>query len=89
MSYYQRGLTLALSGLRRGSQRSLYSGVALMVWAAWRRSRQRQLVYRRVLQRNEALLVRAGRKDQPRIVVDASLAAQVHRRRVKLPAEGR
>jgi hypothetical protein len=81
VSYYQRGLTQALSGLRRGSQRSLYSGVALLVWAAWRRSNRRRLLYRRVLHRDEALLIRSGRQDQPRIVVDDALAGQVHRRR--------
>lgn len=80
MSYYQRGLTQALSGLRRGNQRSLYSGAALLVWAAWRRSKKRRLLYRRVLQHDEAVLIRAGRRDQPRIVVDDALADQVHRR---------
>ena len=88
MSYYQRGLTQALSGLRRGNQRSLYSGAALLVWAAWRRSKKRRLLYRRVLRRDEAVLIRAGRKDQPRVVVDDALADQVHRRRSDKPLAG-
>ncbi|HKX75339.1 MAG TPA: hypothetical protein VJR05_08100 [Acidimicrobiia bacterium] len=88
MSYYQRGLTQALSGLRRGNQRSLYSGAALLVWAAWRRSKKRRLLYRRVLHRDEAVLIRAGRKDQPRVVVDDALADQVHRRRSDKPVAG-
>ncbi len=84
---YERGLTRALGGLRTGSQRSLYSGVALLLYASWRRSKRRRLLYRRVLRGSEAVMVRAGRRDGERIVVDDVLADQVRRPGSKKPSK--
>jgi len=85
-----RGITRTLRGLRTGDQRTLYTGVALVAYSVWRRRKgSRTLVYRRVLRKDQALLIRAGRRDTERIVVPDDLADQVEWRRKQVPSRKR
>ena len=56
------GIDRLVRGLRRGDQRLIYSGAALLAMALWRRSRQREprLVYRRELKPGKAVTVHLG-----------------------------
>ncbi|MDP3983840.1 MAG: hypothetical protein Q8Q52_02385 [Acidimicrobiia bacterium] len=75
------GLNTSLRGLRTGNQRALFSGVALLLYGVWRRQHhRRELIYRRVLRQDEAILVKTGRGSGERIVIDDNLARQVRHR---------
>jgi hypothetical protein len=85
-----RGISKTLQGLRTGDQRTLYTGVALVAYSVWRRKKgSRKLVYRRVLRKDQALLIRAGRRDTEKIVVPDDLADQVEWRKKPIPSRQR
>lgn len=85
-----RGVTKTLQGLRTGDQRTLFTGVVLVAYSLWRRKKgTRQLVYRRVLRKDQALLIRAGRRDTEKIVVPDDLADQVEWRKKQVPSRKR
>jgi len=72
------GINRTFRGLRHGDQRSLFTGVAIVAYSVWRRRKDsRRLLYRRVLRKDEALLIRAGRRDTKKIIVPEELADQV------------
>jgi hypothetical protein len=76
------GITRTFRGLRSGDQRTLYTGAAILAYSIWKRRKDsRRLLYRRVLKKDEALLIRAGRRDTARIIVPDDLADQVALRR--------
>lgn len=72
-----------MRGLRTGDPRSLYAGVALIVFGLWRRSRQqetRKLIYRKTLRPGEALLIRPSASGAERLVVSEEFAAEAKRK---------
>jgi hypothetical protein len=85
-----RGISRTLRGLRTGDQRSLFTGVAIVAYSMWRRKKgSRKLIYRRVLRKDQALLIRAGRRDTEKIVVPDDLADQVEWRKKQVPSRKR
>jgi hypothetical protein len=78
MTQMRAGITKTFQGLRTGDQRTLFTGVALVIFSVWRRGRgTRELVYRRVLREDEALMIKTGTRSGSRVVVSADLADQV------------
>ncbi len=85
-----RGISRTLRGLRTGDQRTLFTGVAIVAYSLWRREKgSRKLVYRRVLRKDQALLIRTGRRDTEKIVVPDDLADQVEWRKKRVPSRKR
>lgn len=77
------GLSRALRGLRTGDQRSLYAGVALIVFGLWRRGRAketRKLIYRKTLRPGEALLIRPSSSGADKLIVSEEFAAEAKRK---------
>lgn len=77
------GVSRALRGLRTGDQRSLYVGVALIVFGMWRRSREketRKLIYRKVLRPGQALLIRPSASGADKLIVSEEFAFEAKRK---------
>jgi hypothetical protein len=66
-----------MRGLRTGDPRSIYAGVALLVFGLWRRNRERdgrKLIYRKVLKPGEAIVIRPGLAEGDRMVITEDFA---------------
>jgi hypothetical protein len=75
------GAIRSFRGLRTGDKKSLFSGVALLIYGLWMRNRgRRELIYRKTFKPGEAVLIRATRADRRRIVIGDELAKQLKRR---------
>lgn len=66
------GVDRLVRGLRRGDQRLVYTGAALLALAWWRRGRQRppRLVYRQELKPGKAVTVHFGREGKSPLRVE-------------------
>ena len=81
MNPLTEGVTRSLRGLRTGDSRSLYTGVLLLAYGMWKRQRDRkELIYRKTMAPGDAMLIRAGRKGDKRLVVRDDLVQQLRRR---------
>lgn len=78
MTPFTGGIDRTLRGLRTGDQRSLYLGVAMLVYSFWRRGKNnRKLLYRRELRGGEAVMVRRSKRYGVKLVVGDEIADQI------------
>ena len=81
MNPLTEGATRSLRGLRTGDSKSLYTGVLLLAYGMWKRNRGRkELIYRKTITPGDAVLIRASRAGDKRIVVRDDLVEQIKRR---------